>query len=131
MSLSHVSYSTGEVLPISEIVVEAHERGVLVVVDGAQSFGALPVDVVALGADFYSAPGQKWLCGPEGTGALYSSQAAVSQIRTTFASYGTVDAYNDYGGFLVRPDGVNGHQKVPVGGHGGCPARGHGSVPRA
>ncbi len=105
VSLSHVSYSTGDVLPIAEIVAEAHERGVLVLVDGAQSFGALPVDVVALGADFYSVPGQKWLCGPEGTGALYSSQAAVSQIRTTFASYGTVDAYNDYGGFLVRPDG--------------------------
>ncbi len=105
ISLSHVSYSTGEILPVAEIAAEAHRRGVLVLVDGAQSFGAIPVDVRGLGADFYSVPGQKWLCGPEGTGALYSSQAAISQIRTTFASYGTMDDYNDHGGMLVKEDG--------------------------
>lgn len=105
VSLSHVSFSTGELLPIKEIAAAARERGVLVLVDGAQSFGAMPIDVQALGVDFYSVPGQKWLCGPEGTGALYSSQASVSQIRTTFASYGTVDGYNDYGGMLVKEDG--------------------------
>jgi L-cysteine/cystine lyase len=105
VSLSHVSYSTGEVLPVREIAAAARERGVLTLVDGAQSFGAMRLDVRALGVDFYSVPGQKWLCGPEGTGALYSSQEAISQIRTTFASYGTVDGYNDYGGMLVKEDG--------------------------
>jgi L-cysteine/cystine lyase len=105
VSLSHVSFSTGELLPVAEIAEAARQRGVLVLVDGAQSFGAMPLDVKALGADFYSVPGQKWLCGPEGTGALYSAQESVSQIRTTFASYGTVDGYNDYGGMLVKEDG--------------------------
>lgn len=105
VSLSHVSFSTGETLPVAEIAAAARERGILTLVDGAQSFGATPVDVVALGVDFYSVPGQKWLCGPEGTGALFSSQDAISQIRTTFASYGTVDDYNDYGGMLVKGDG--------------------------
>jgi L-cysteine/cystine lyase len=105
VSLSHVSYSTGELLPVREIAAAARARGVLTLVDGAQSFGAMPIDVRSLGVDFYSVPGQKWLCGPEGTGALYSSQEAISQIRTTFASYGTVDGYNDYGGMLVKEDG--------------------------
>jgi L-cysteine/cystine lyase len=105
ISLSHVSYSTGDVLPVAEISAAAHERGVLVLVDAAQAFGAMDVDMASLGADFYSVSGQKWLCGPEGTGALYSAQQAISQIRTTFAGYGTIDGYNDYGGFLVKEDG--------------------------
>ncbi|HEY3809974.1 MAG TPA: aminotransferase class V-fold PLP-dependent enzyme [Acidimicrobiales bacterium] len=105
VSLSHVSYCTGNVLPINEIAAVAHERGVLVLVDGAQAFAALPVDLAELGVDFYAASGQKWLCGPEGTGVLYSSQAAISQIRPTFASYGSIEAYNDYGGMLIKPDG--------------------------
>jgi L-cysteine/cystine lyase len=105
ISLSHVSYSTGDVLPLAEISAAAHERGVLVLVDAAQAFGAMPVDMASLGVDFYSISGQKWLCGPEGTGALYSAQNAISQIRTTFAGYGTIDGYNDYGGFLVKEDG--------------------------
>jgi L-cysteine/cystine lyase len=105
ISLSHVSYCTGDVLPVAEISAAAHERGVLVLVDAAQAFGAMPVDMASLGADFYSISGQKWLCGPEGTGALYSAQNAISQIRTTFAGYGTMDGYNDYGGFLVKEDG--------------------------
>lgn len=105
ISLSHVAYSTGDVLPVAEIAQEAHARGVLVLVDGAQSFGSMSVDMASLGVDFYSVSGQKWLCGPEGTGALYSAQQAISQIRTTFAGYGTIDGYNDYGGFLVKEDG--------------------------
>ena len=105
ISLSHVSYSTGDVLPLAGISAAAHERGVLVLVDAAQAFGAMDVDMTSLGVDFYSVSGQKWLCGPEGTGALYSAQNAISQIRTTFAGYGTIDGYNDYGGFLVKEDG--------------------------
>jgi L-cysteine/cystine lyase len=105
ISLSHVSYSTGDVLPVAEIASAAHEHGVLVLVDAAQAFGAMDVDMGSLGADFYSVSGQKWLCGPEGTGALYSAQNAISQIRTTFAGYGTIEAYNDYSGFLARDDG--------------------------
>jgi L-cysteine/cystine lyase len=105
VSLSHVSYSTGNVLPIKAIAAEVHARGALLLVDGAQAFAAMPVDLNELGVDFYAMPGQKWLCGPEGTGALYSSQTAISQIRPTFASYGSMDAYNDYGGMLIKPDG--------------------------
>jgi L-cysteine/cystine lyase len=69
--LSHVTFTTGAVLPVQAITEAAHRQGALVAVDGAQSAGAIPVDVHALGVDFYAVPGQKWLCGPEGVGALY------------------------------------------------------------
>ena len=71
LSISHVSYSTGASLPIAEVAAACHRHGVLVAVDAAQSAGAIPVDVAALDCDFYAMPGQKWLCGPEGTGAVY------------------------------------------------------------
>lgn len=102
ISLSHVSFITGAVLPIKEICEAAHRRGVLVLVDGAQSFAAMPVNVKALGADFYAVTGQKWLCGPEGVGALYVSQAVVSQVNITFAGYGTAETYNMYSGLLPK-----------------------------
>lgn len=102
VSISHVSFQTGQVLPVKEIAALAHERGALLLVDGAQSFGAMAIDVAELGCDFYAVPGQKWLCGPEGSGALYCAQDIVSQTRVTFAGYGTAEGYNDYGGFQIR-----------------------------
>ncbi len=102
ISLSHVSYITGAVLPIREIAEVAHRHGVLVLVDGAQSFGAIPVNVKELGVDFYAVTAQKWLCGPEGAGALYGSRAAAAQLRITFAGYFTAQAWDMYSGLLPR-----------------------------
>jgi L-cysteine/cystine lyase len=67
IALSHVSWVTGNILPVEAVKEAAPELPVLV--DGAQSVGAIPVDVGA--ADFYTVSGQKWLCGPDATGALY------------------------------------------------------------
>ncbi|MGC8487907.1 MAG: aminotransferase class V-fold PLP-dependent enzyme [Clostridia bacterium] len=69
--VSHVAYGTGAVLPIRDLVRAAHERGVEVAVDGAQSVGAIPVDLADLDADYYAFPSQKWLMGPEGLGGFY------------------------------------------------------------
>jgi selenocysteine lyase/cysteine desulfurase len=87
VSVCHVSHATGAVLPIAEIAEIAHARGALLAVDGAQAVGALPVDVQALGADVYAIAGQKWLLGPEGTGALYVAPAALDRLRMTYASF--------------------------------------------
>jgi L-cysteine/cystine lyase len=89
VSLSHVAWSTGAVLPVARIAEIAHARRALVVVDGAQSAGALAVDPAALGADVYSAPGQKWLLGPEGMGAVWISPTARERVPSTFAGYYT------------------------------------------
>src|SRR5690606_8062071 len=67
----HVSWNTGAVLPARELIELAASRGVLTLIDGAQSVGQLELNVQELGCDFYAVPGQKWLLGPEGTGALY------------------------------------------------------------
>ncbi|OGN88102.1 MAG: hypothetical protein A2X23_11020 [Chloroflexi bacterium GWC2_73_18] len=89
VALSHVAWTNGAVLPIAEIARLAHERGARIAVDGAQSAGAIPVDVTALGVDFYAVPGQKWLLGPEGTGALYLDPASLEAAAQTFAGWGT------------------------------------------
>jgi L-cysteine/cystine lyase len=83
VALSHVLWLSGEVLPIAEI---RRATGVPLLVDGAQSVGAIPVDAAA--ADFYTVSCQKWLCGPELTGALYIADP--EGLRPQMASYGAM-----------------------------------------
>ena len=71
VALSHIQYTCGLRMPIKEIASVAHGMGVPLLVDGAQSIGHIEVDLSDLGADYYALPGQKWLLGPNGTGALY------------------------------------------------------------
>ncbi|KGQ22703.1 cysteine desulfurase [Thermus filiformis] len=70
VSLVHMSNVLGTVNPVAEVARKAKEAGALVVVDGAQSAPHLPVDVKALGADFFALSGHKML-GPTGAGVLY------------------------------------------------------------
>jgi L-cysteine/cystine lyase len=83
ISISHVTWTTGAVLNISEVGYMGREWDIPVLIDGAQSAGAIPVDVKALGIDFYAMPMQKWLCGPDGTGALYVRRDALSYVSPT------------------------------------------------
>jgi cysteine desulfurase / selenocysteine lyase len=70
VAVNHVSNSLGTINPIKTIVERAHQRGVPVLVDGAQAVAHIRVDVQALGADFYAMSGHK-LFGPTGIGVLY------------------------------------------------------------
>ena len=80
VSISHVLWTTGAVMPVARIAEIAHARGALVVVDGAQAAGAIPVRFDDLGADLYAIPAQKWLLGPEGMGALVVDPARVGDL---------------------------------------------------
>jgi selenocysteine lyase/cysteine desulfurase len=71
VALSHVDWTSGEVLPLEEICELTRERGALTLIDGAQSVGNVPVEVPSTGADMYAFTGHKWVLGPEGMGALY------------------------------------------------------------
>lgn len=71
VAISHIQYTCGLRMPIKEITEAAHKLGIPVLIDGAQSFGQVDVNLDDLGCDFYALPGQKWLLGPGGTGALY------------------------------------------------------------
>ena len=102
--VSHVSWSAGIVLPLKEIAALAHRAGALVFVDGAQSGGAIRVDVRELGVDAYAVPGQKWLCGPEGFGAVYAARERAEEIQPSFAGGLTFASYDLAGEFTLRED---------------------------
>lgn len=82
--LSHISFMTGAVMNVRAVAELAHQSDIPVLVDGAQSAGVIPIDVNELGVDFYAFPMQKWLCGPDGTGALYVRREALERVRLTY-----------------------------------------------
>lgn len=82
--LSHISFMTGAVPNIQAVTELAHRQNVLVLVDGAQAAGVIPIDVRELGADFYAFPMQKWLCGPDGTGALYIRRDLIEKLHMSY-----------------------------------------------
>jgi L-cysteine/cystine lyase len=88
--LSHVLWTTGAVLDVASVARLAHTRQIPVLIDGAQSAGSIPVDVKALDVDFYAIPMQKWLCGPDGTGALYVRLDSLNLIRPTHVGYSSM-----------------------------------------
>ncbi len=87
LAFSHVLWTNGARLPVERIAEQAHGASALVLVDGAQAAGAIPLDFSTLGADFYALPGQKWLLGPEGTGAFYAARDAQALCQPTFTGY--------------------------------------------
>ena len=88
-AVAHVSNVLGTVSPIDELVAVAHERGVPVVVDGAQAVAHRPVDVQAIGADFYCFSGHK-VYGPMGSGVLYGRRALLAGLPPYQVGGGTV-----------------------------------------
>ncbi len=96
LALSHVLWTTGRVLPVAEL---GAETGIPVLVDGAQSVGAIPV--AAAGMDFLTISGQKWLCGPDSTGALVVR--APARLRVAAPSYFSQAEHERDGSFEPRP----------------------------
>lgn len=91
MSVSHMTFTTGTVLPISELARRCRERGVILAVDGAHPPGMLQLDLSLVGGDFYATSPHKWLLAPQGTGLLYVSEAWRERIWPTLASGGWDD----------------------------------------
>ncbi len=95
IAVSHVLWTNGNVVDVHAL--EQATR-VPILVDGAQSVGAIPVDVGAL--DYYTVSGQKWLCGPESTGALYV--ADVAALRVARPGYFAQESFEPGGRYVVR-----------------------------
>ena len=93
--LSHIEYSCGLRMPVQQIRRLTKDRGVLMLLDGAQAAGHIPLDMKEIDCDFYSIPGQKWLLGSEGVGALYISREMVSQVRPIHVGWGAVVDHHD------------------------------------
>jgi selenocysteine lyase/cysteine desulfurase len=86
IACSHVSWVNGQLVDAEALGA----TGVPVLLDGAQGLGAVPVDVRQLGCDFYAASGQKWLCGPEGSGCLFVSEKRVEDVIIPWPGYGSL-----------------------------------------
>jgi L-cysteine/cystine lyase len=84
VSVSHVSRRTGVQLPAAEITAVAHELSTPVLFDGAQSYGAIPVDVAAIGCDFYTFSGHKYIMGPQGTGGFYVRRDRIEWVQPSW-----------------------------------------------
>jgi cysteine desulfurase/selenocysteine lyase len=80
MALPHVSNSLGTINPVEKIAGEARRRGVMLLIDGAQGAPHLPVDVQAIGADFYAFSSHKML-GPTGVGVLYGRKELLEEME--------------------------------------------------
>jgi L-cysteine/cystine lyase len=91
VALSHIQFSVGLRLPIEDIAEMAHKAGALIVVDGAQTGGHIDVNVRKIGADFYAISGQKWLCGPQATGAFWADPDRIRQIAPPWQTHKIAD----------------------------------------
>ncbi len=87
IAVSHVSWHTGRVVDVPALAAVAPP----LLLDGAQGVGARAIDVGELGCDFYAASGQKWLCGPIGSGYLYVHPDRVEQLSPISPGYGSVE----------------------------------------
>jgi selenocysteine lyase/cysteine desulfurase len=87
VSLTHVSYRTGERLPVEEITRLAHERGALVLLDAYQSAGTLPLDVRTLDVDFLAAGTVKYLLGSAGLAFLFARGEVARELRPTVTGW--------------------------------------------
>jgi selenocysteine lyase/cysteine desulfurase len=85
VACSHVGWMSGSVAPR-----ELAEIDVPVLLDGAQGVGAVPIDLAALGCDAYAGAGQKWLCGPDGTGMLHTTPELRERLAVGRRGYGNL-----------------------------------------
>jgi selenocysteine lyase/cysteine desulfurase len=86
VACSHVSWVSGRLVDTAALAA----TGVPVLLDAAQAIGAIPVDVEELGCDYYAASGQKWLCGPEGSGCLFVRESRLEELLVPWPGYASI-----------------------------------------
>ncbi|WP_350290209.1 aminotransferase class V-fold PLP-dependent enzyme [uncultured Croceitalea sp.] len=91
ISMCHLVNTNGMLLPVKEVSKMAHENGVLVAVDGAQSAGMFTIDLKDLDCDFYAASSHKWLFSPKGVGVFYAKQESQQYLKPLMVARGYKD----------------------------------------
>ena len=104
ISIAHISNVVGDIRPIKEIISYAHKKGIIVIVDGAQSVPHMPIDVVDMDIDFLAFSLHK-MCGPTGVGVLYGKKELLSNIKPLIFGGGMNASFSD--------DGVRIYKELP------------------
>lgn len=86
--ISHISSGTALIFPVAEIVERARTLGIITIVDGAHAAGQIPLDLEALGVDFYSSNVHKWMMSPKGSAFLYARREMQALVEPIVVSWG-------------------------------------------
>lgn len=92
ISICHLVNTNGMILPIKEVTEMAHEKGILVAVDGAQAAGMFQFDLRDIGCDFYTVSAHKWLFSPKGVGIFYARQDSQKYLKPLVVARGYEDS---------------------------------------
>lgn len=103
-AVTHVSNVLGTVNPVAEIAAACRKRGILLLVDGSQAVPHMPVDVRALGCDFYAFTGHK-MCGPTGTGGLWARREILAGMAPFFGGGEMIREVRIEGSTFADPPG--------------------------
>jgi isopenicillin-N epimerase len=106
VAITHVTASSGDLIPAKEICRVARERGALSLVDAAQSLGVLDIDLSDMQPDFFTGSAHKWPCGPREVGVLYVNRRAQAQLWPSVISLyaGAVGISKTHGGLGQRDE---------------------------
>ena len=106
LCFTHLSSTVGDLMPAKELCRLARERGVLTLVDGAQSFGLLDVNLADMQPDFYSGSAHKWPCGARECGVLFVNKTAQARLwPSIYSAYpGAVGFSRTFEGFGQRDE---------------------------
>lgn len=106
ITFTHLSSTVGDLMPAKELCQVARDRGVLSLLDGAQSFGLLDVDLAAIQPDFYSGSAHKWPCGARECGVLFVNTSAQDKLwPSIYSAYpGAVGFSKTFEGFGQRDE---------------------------
>ncbi len=91
ISMCHIVNTNGMILPVKEVSEMAHEKGILVAVDGAQGAGMFDFNLHDLGCDFYAASAHKWMFAPKGIGVFYAKEASQKHLKPLIVCRGYDD----------------------------------------
>jgi cysteine desulfurase/selenocysteine lyase len=89
IAIPHITCTTGQVLPVQQIIERYRDRVPHIFLDGAHGPGTTPLDLTRLDCGYYAACGHKWLCGPAGTGFLYIRPDLLEQVEPRFTGAGS------------------------------------------
>ena len=106
LTLTHLSSTVGDLLPVAELCRVAREQGVMTLIDGAQSFGLMDVDLGAIQPDFYTGSAHKWPCGPKEAGVLFINRRVHGRIwPSIYSAYpGAIGISRTFEGFGQRDE---------------------------